>query len=250
MPSVRADVEFAARQLRRAPGFTAAALGCLALGIGATSAIFSVVNAVVLRPLPYRDSERLMRMYSEWPTWTGGGMWRFWISPPEFRALRRGNQAFETLDAWRPGGVNLAPTGQDPVRVNSTAVTGTLLQTLGVPPLRGRIFQEADDAEGVPGTTILSYGLWQGAFGGEDTVAGREVLLNGVKATVIRVMPRGFEFPPGDPEPAELWVPLQLSTADLSRWGNHALSLMGGRKQGVSEAQAAADLDRLELAYG
>ncbi|MEZ5351755.1 MAG: ABC transporter permease [Bryobacteraceae bacterium] len=250
MRNLGADLRFAIRQLRRAPVFTAAALTCLALGIGATSAIFSVVNAVVLRPLPYKDSQSLMRVYSEWPTWTGGGMWRFWISPPEFDALRRDNNAFETLDAWQPGGVNLSPSGRDPVRVNGASVTGTLFQTLGVAPLRGRTFTEADTQEGAPPTVVLSYGLWQGAFGGEPGALGRQVLLDGAKATVIGVMPRGFEFPPGDSEPAELWAPLAFSAADLSRWGNHRLSLLARRKPGVTPAQASTDLDRLEQAYG
>ena len=250
MAELRSDLRFAARQLRRSPGFTAAALTCLALGIGATSAIFSVVNAVVLRPLPYKDSAGLIRLYTEWPTWSGGGMWRFWVSPPEFRDLRRDNQVFETLDAWQPGGVNLSAAGQDPVRVNMAQVSGTLLPALGVAPVRGRLLEPADDAEGAPLTIVISYGLWQGAFGGEDKAVGREVLVNGNKATIAGVMPRGFEFPPGDAEPAELWAPLQLTSRDMERWGNHRLSLVGRLKPGMTAADASRDLDRLERGYG
>jgi putative ABC transport system permease protein len=250
MADLRSDLRFAARQLRRSPGFTAAAISCLALGIGATSAIFSVVNAVVLRPLSYKDSASLMRVYTEWPTWTGGGMWRFWVSPPEFRDLRRDNQVFQTLDAFQPGGVNLSPGGHEPVRVNIAQVSGTLLGTLGVAPLRGRLLEPADDAEGAPLAIVISYGLWQGAFGGEDSAVGKEVLVNGNKATIAGVMPRGFEFPPGDAEPAELWSPLQLTSRDLERWGNHRLSLMGRLKPGLTAAHASRDLDRLEREYG
>lgn len=250
MADIRNDLRFAVRQLRRSPEFTLAALVCLGLGIGATSAIFSVVNAVVLRPLPYKDSSSLMRLYTEWPTWPGGGMWRFWISPPEFRALGQDNRSFETLDAWQTGGANLSPSGRDPVRVNIAQVSGTLLGSLGVAPLRGRMIETADDREGAPLTVVLAYGLWQGAFGGEESVVGREVSLNGSKATVIGVMPRGFEFPPGESEPAELWAPLQLTSRDMERWANHRLSLIGRLKPGISLAQANQDLDRLEREWG
>jgi putative ABC transport system permease protein len=250
MADLKTDLRFAIRQLRRSPGFTAASLVCLALGIGATSAIFSVVNAVVLRPLPYTDSGQLIRLYTEWPTWTGGGMWRFWVSPPEFRDLRRDSRVFQTLDAWQPGGANLSSSGRDPVRVNTAQLSGTLLATLGVAPVRGRLLQPADDAEGAALTIVISYGLWQGAFGGEDAAVGREVLLNGNKATIIGVMPRGFEFPPGDAEPAEIWAPLQLTNRDMESWGNHRLSLVGRLKPGMSLTDATRDLDRLEQAYG
>lgn len=250
MADLRSDLRFAARQLRRSPGFTAAALACLALGIGATSAIFSVVNAVVLRPLPYRNSQDLVRLYTEWPTWSGGGMWRFWVSPPEFLDLRRDNQVFETLDAWQSVGVNLSPSGREPVRVNAALVSGALLPALGVASLRGRLLQPADDAEGAPMMVVISYGLWQGAFGGEESAVGREVVANGFKATVAGVMPRGFEFPPGETEPVELWAPLQLTARDMERWGNHRLSLIGRLKPGATAAQAARDLDRLEQEYG
>ncbi|MEZ5402055.1 MAG: ABC transporter permease [Bryobacteraceae bacterium] len=249
MASIGSAVRFALRQFRRNPGLTLAAIGCLALGIGAATAIFSVVNAVVLRPLPYRDAGQLVRLYTEWPQWTGGGMWRFWTSPPEFAALRHDNQVFETLDAWQAGGVNLSSVGRDPVRVNVAQVSGTLMGALGVEPLRGRAIQPADDKEGAPLTVVLSYGLWQGAFGGDDGAVGREVVVNGGKATVVGVMPRGFEFPPGETEPAELWGPLQLTARDMERFGNHRLSLIGRMKPGRTLAQASADLDRLEHVY-
>jgi putative ABC transport system permease protein len=203
--------------------------------------IFRVVNAVVLRPLPYLESGRLMRLYSEWPTWTGGGMWRFWISPPEFRDLRRDNQVFESLDAWQPGGANLSPAGRDPVRVNTTAVTGNLHGSLGVQPIRGRLLQPTDDVDGAPISIVISYGLWQGAFGGEDAAIGREVLLNGAKATVAGVMPRGFEFPPGESEPAEICTPLQLTSRDMERWGNHRRGIRGRRMKETDCVNCAPD---------
>ena len=244
------DLKFAWRQLRRSPGFTMAALICLGLGIGATSSIFSVVNAVVLRPLPYRDADRLVRLYTEWPKWPNGGMWRFWVSPPEFTALRRDNKVFDSLDAWQSTGVNLAPAGRDPVRVNATQLSGGLLRSLGVAPLKGRWIEPADDTEGAPITILLSYGLWQGAFGGENSAIGRQVQVNGRAAAIAGVMPKGFEFPPGEALPAEIWMPLQLTNADLQRWGNHRLSLVGRLKPDVAVSRANQDLDRLEREYG
>src|SRR5215475_5899016 len=112
------DISYAIRMLWRSKAFTAAALLCLALGIGATTAIFSVVNAVVLRPLPYRDPERLVRMYTEFPTFPNGGLRRFWVSAPEFLDLRRDLKSWETLDAWTVGGVNLGG-GHEPVRLTA-----------------------------------------------------------------------------------------------------------------------------------
>ena len=168
----------------------------------------------------------------------------------KFAAMQRDNHAFSTLDAWQEIALNLSPTGREPVRVNVAQVSGGLLKSLNVQPLRGRWIESNDDREGAPMTVVLSYGLWQGAFGGEEKAIGREVLINGVKANVIGIMPRGFEFPPGDPEPAELWTPLQLTARDMERWGNHRLSLIGRLKPGLGLAQANQDLDRLERQYG
>ncbi|MBL8209335.1 MAG: ABC transporter permease [Bryobacterales bacterium] len=250
MANLRHDLRYALRLLRRTPGLTITALACLGLGIGATSAIFSVVNAVVLRPLPFKDSQNLARLYSEWPTWPGGGMWRFWISPPEFEALRRDLQTVDKLDAWQTGGANLSPSGIEPVRVNIAQVTGTLMPTLGVAPIRGRVLEPADAVEGAPLTIVLSYGLWQGAFGGTDNAIGRNVVFNGVNATIVGVMPRSFQFPPGEATPAELWAPLQIATADRTRWASHRLSVVARLKPGASIAQLNQDLNRIENEYG
>ena len=163
----------ALRLLGRNLGWTFASVLCLALGIGATSAIFSVVNAVVLRPLPYREPHQLLRIYSEFPEFPNGGLRKFWISPPEFVGLRQDTKAFETVDAWQSGGANLAGAG-DPLRVNAAFVSGTLLPTLGVSPVRGRWLEPADDKEGAQLTAVIGYGLWQRAFGGDPNVVNKE----------------------------------------------------------------------------
>lgn len=240
------DIRFALRQLRRTPAFTAAVLLCLALGIGATTAIFSVVNAVVLRPLPYRQPQNLIRVYSEFPTLGAAGLRRFWISPPEFRDLRLYTQAFETIDAWQPSGANLAGAGAEPVRVNSAFVSSTLMASLGVAPLLGRWIDDRDCQPGAALQVVLGYNLWRGSFGGDPALLGKDILYNGRPATVAGIMPPGFQFPPGEREPAELWVALQLTPGDLQRWGNHRLSVVARTKPGVSHSQALQDLLRFQ----
>src|SRR5271169_5062048 len=160
------DLKYGFRMLLKNPGFTVAALVCLTLGIGATTAIFSIVNAVVLRPLPYAQSHRLIRVYSEFPNFPNGGLRRFWFSPPEYLDLRRDAKSWESFDGWVNGGINLA--GQtEPIRATASFVTGGLMESLGVAPMRGRAITPADDVFGAPRVADISYGLWQRAFGGD-----------------------------------------------------------------------------------
>lgn len=134
MTIVLKDIRFSLRMLGKSPGFAAAAVLCLALGIGATTAIYSVVHAVLLKPLAYRDPGRLFRLYTEFPTFPNGGLRRFWTSPPEYYELSHELQSWESLDAWVTSGMNLAGA-TDPIRVTSCLVTGGLFQRLGVPPI-------------------------------------------------------------------------------------------------------------------
>src|SRR5579864_6068986 len=131
------DLRYGVRILRSNPGFTIAAVLCLALGIGATTSIFSVVSAVLLKPLPFKNPEQLVRVYTEFPTFPKGGLRRFWTSPPEYDELKRETQSWEALEAWRDNGVNLAGAA-NPIRVTACFVTGGLLRTLGVSPSLGR----------------------------------------------------------------------------------------------------------------
>jgi putative ABC transport system permease protein len=149
------DVRYAIRMLLRTPGFAIASIVCLALGIGATTAIFSIVNAVLLRPLPYAQPDRLVRVYTEFPDGGVSSANRFWFSPPEFFDLRRDSTSFETLDGWVNGGANLTG-GVDPVRVTASFVSGGMLPTLGVSPLRGRLLTDRDDLPTAPVTAVMS----------------------------------------------------------------------------------------------
>src|SRR5947209_4986580 len=144
MNSLWLDLRHAVRMLIKNPGFAAAAVLCLTLGIGATTGIFSVVNAVLLRPLGYKQPERLVRIYTEFPTFPNGGLRRFWTSAPEFIDLRRDLKSWDSIDAWGITGANIAGSTQ-PARVTAAYVSGGLLNALGVSPSMGRVISPADD---------------------------------------------------------------------------------------------------------
>ncbi len=243
------DLRYGVRMLLQSPGFTAAAVVCLALGIGATTAIFSIVYAVLLKPLPYSQPDRLARIYTEFPMFPNGGLRRFWTSPPEFLDLRKYTHSWQTLDAWVTGGSNLAG-GNEPSRVTASFVSGGLLDALGVQPLRGRLLTPHDDENGAPLTAVISYGLWQRAFGGDATAVGKEVHLDGQKCSVVGIMPKGFEFPPGEVEKPELWTPLQLNPASPGGRGSHYLYLLGRLKPGVSLEQSRQEMAQLVDHWG
>ncbi|MFN7992489.1 MAG: ABC transporter permease [Bryobacteraceae bacterium] len=249
MRVLQQEIRYGIRLLLKNPVFTTAAIACLALGMGATTAIFSVVSAVVLRPLPYRESGRLVRLYSEFPNFPGGGLRRFWISPPEYLDLKRETNSWESLDGWVVGAANLAGAAE-PVRATAAYVTGNLMHSLGVSPALGRSITAQDDAPGAPLVAVISYGLWQRAYGGDPRIAGRDIHHDGTKCTVVGVMPKGFRFPPGEVDAPELWVPLQLDPANPGGRGSHYLSLLGRLKPGVSFRRAQEELSGLVRQWG
>ncbi len=232
------DIGYALRSLGRQPGFTAVTVLTLALGIGANTAVFSVVNGVLLRPLAYPQPERLEYITSQFPNL---GFTEFWISPPEFVEFRDWNQAFSSVGGYSVGAVNLDTS--PPSRPVSALVTAELMPTLGVPPIRGRWFEAADTVPNAPPVVILSFELWQRAYGGAEDILGRRIQINSAPETVVGVMPRGYDVHDGK---VELWRPLTLDPATFpSRRGNHFLYLIGRLKDGVSRQQANADIDRL-----
>jgi putative ABC transport system permease protein len=249
MESFWMDLRHSVRMLRKNPGFTIAAIVCLMLGIGATTAIFSVVNAVLLRPLPYKDPSRLVRIYTEFPNFPNGGLHRFWASPPEFLDLRRDLKSWQSIDAWVDAGANIAGRTQ-PARVAASFVSGGMLETLGVSPVRGRLIEPADDKPSAPQVADISYGVWQTVFGGDPGIVGRETQLNGRKCTIIGVMARGFQFPPGDTPAPEVWSALQIDPAKPGSRSSHFLYLLGRLKPGATQAQARGELKSYETAMG
>ncbi len=244
------DVRYAIRMLARNRGFTIAAVLCLMLGIGATTCIFSVVNAVLLRPLPYSHPEQLVRVYTEFPKFPNGGLHRFWTSAPEFLDLRRDTHSWASLDAYITSGANLAGETQ-PVRLTTAFVSGGLLGSLGVSPVVGRLISPAEDVPNNAATYAdISYGVWQTVFGHDPNITGRETMLNGRKCTILGVMPPGFEFPPGEVDPAQVWAPLQIDPASPGGRASHNYYLIGRLAPGVTPAQAQGELASLVQAYG
>jgi predicted permease len=237
-------IRFAVRQLIKNPGFALAAILCLGLGIGSTTAVFSIVNTVLLRPLPYSRPNELIRIYTEFPGFPNGGLRRFALSPPEYLDLKRLLKTCDSIDAWEIDGVNIS-TRNEPARVTAASVTGTLLNSLGVAPVIGRLLTPADDQPGVARVATVSFGLWQRMFGGDTAVIGRDIMLMGRKCTVVGVMPRGFQFPPGRADAPEVWTPMQIDPANPAERGSHGLSVMARLKAGVAKEQNQAELSGL-----
>jgi putative ABC transport system permease protein len=223
--------------LGKNPGFTAVAVLTLALGIGANSAIFSVVNAVLLRPLPFRQPDRLVRIYSEFPTMQ---LQKFWLSPPEFFDIQREAKSWEAIGAWAPGGQNIG-TNSEPLRVTSALITRSLIDTLGVQPERGRNFSEEEDRKGGPNVALISHGLWQRAFGGASDIIGKQILVDSESTTVIGVMPNSFAFPPGSNDQVDVLLPFQFDPANPGNRASHYLSVIGRLKPGVSIDQSRSE---------
>jgi predicted permease len=225
------DLRYAARALARTPGFTAAAVLALALGIGANTAIVSVVDSVLLRPLPYAEADRLTVILH-------GGTKP--VAPANYLDWRRQSTTFEAMgaaDFWTP---NL--TGGDrPEKLWALRMTADVLPLLGIPPLLGRFFRPEEDAIGRDRVAVLSYGLWQRSFSGEPQVIGRRITLDGESYEVIGVMPSGFRFAPFWATRAALWAPLALAERATSRAGN-SLRVFARLKPGVSLAAAQAEL--------
>ena len=227
------NLRYSLRTLTRSTGFTVSAVLCLALGIGATTAIFSIVNTVLLRPLPYRDSEKLVRLYTEFPSFGNRSLTRFWVSVPEYFRLKEGvSRSFEAFGAYYITGANLSGSGQQPIRVTVGYATASGLATLGVQPKLGRLFTEPEDRPGAPQTLVLSDSLWKKAFGGDPAVIGREIYADSAKCKIVGVMPPGFVFPPGETDPPQAWAPLQLDPASRA-FGGHFLSVFARLRPGV-----------------
>jgi predicted permease len=230
---LRQDLRYTARALRRTPGFAVTAVLVVALGVGANTAAFSLADQVLLRPLPFPNSARLVKL---WQTVPGYG--RLELSPANYADWKGMSRSFEKLGAYNSNAVNLVGQG-DPERLDRAAVDGDLLPALEVQPLVGRVFSAADDAHGARGTVVLSYGLWQRRFGADREILGRAVLLNSESYTVIGVMPPGFYFPNRD---VQLWTPLRLGAEDYVDRNDNYLEAAGRLRPGVTLAQASAEM--------
>ena len=247
MNAIVQDVIYAARLFRKNPGFLLASVITLALGIGGNTAIFSAVNAVILRALPFEDSDRLVRIWESNP---GRGWPTFSASAPNFLDWRSQVQSFDELAALDYATFNLTGSG-DPERITAASITANLLPALGVSPVRGRNFLDEEEQPGNSRVVILSHGLWQRRFGADPGLVGSTIQLNGESYAVVGVLPQSYGLALG----AELWVPLTFDPADRGRAerANHTLMVFGKLKPDVSLGAADAELkaiaSRLETDY-
>src|SRR4051812_19439624 len=233
---LRQDLSYTVRMLRRAPGFAITAMVIVALGIGATTAAYSVTDFVLLRPLPFPEPDRLVKMWERTP-----GYGHMELSAANYRDWKAGSTVFESLGLYHSAAGNLVSTGE-PLRIEGAAVSFDLFPTLGVQPLIGRSFTAADDRDGAAGTLLLSYRLWQTQFAGDPAVVGRQLLLDAESFTVIGVMPSTFRFPSAE---AQYWTPLRFNEQMYADRNDNWHYGVGRLRAGVTLVQAQAEMDVL-----
>jgi predicted permease len=235
--SLLQDLRFGVRTLRKSPAFTAIAILTLALGIGANTAVFSIVHAVLLKPLPFPDSDRLVQVWEKvsLPNYQND---QNNPSPGNFADWKTQSTAFEDMGAYRNRSFNLTGSGE-PLRVEGEQVSASLFSLLKVNATLGRIFTAEDDQPAGRHVVVIGNGLWKSRFASEATILGKSILLDGESYSVIGVMPKNFHFP--DPDD-QLWVPLALTPQDLANHGSHYLLVVARLKHRVPLAQAQAEL--------
>jgi putative ABC transport system permease protein len=233
------DLRYALRVLLKNPGFTLVAVLTLAVGIGANTAIFSVVNTVLLKPLPYPNPDNLVKV---WTHFTGIGLPndQNWFSPPEFRDVQQQNRSLSDLSVVSSGTYSLGVSG-NPQSLNGATVSPSFFSILGVNPLLGRTFSHDEAEQGHDRVIVLGYGLWQRVFGADPQIVGKDVAIDGRSCKVIGVMPKGFDYP----APSDLWTPQVFVPTDFApnNRGNHGFEVLARIKPGFSLAQARSDME-------
>jgi putative ABC transport system permease protein len=244
MEGVINDLRFGLRSLGKTRGVTAIAVVTLALGIGANTAIFSIISAALLRPLPFREPAQLVALYEK-----EAAPGNYPLSPPDFLDWKTQNRTFSDMALYGWSEAASLSGGGSPVHVNGARVEANFFNLLGVQPILGRGFAQGEDEPGKDQVVILSYAFWQTQFGGDRGILGKTVELNAKPRTVIGVMPAGYGFP----YRAQLWVPLTVDSKSLGRRGTHWANGIGRLKPGVTVEQGRADLlaisQRLEKQY-
>jgi predicted permease len=241
------DLRFAFRQLLKAPGFTLTAVLTLAFGIGTTTAIFSIVEGVLLRPLPFANPDRLVVLSDILAGADLGPNGEAGVTAPEIATYLRETSSFASLGGYQQTGYELSGSGA-PAQINAARLTASVFPTLGISPLLGRTFTQQED-DGHQQVAVISYGMWHGRFNGASNVLGQKILLDRKPYEIIGVMPRSFEFPlvPGQLNRSELWVPMSFTPGDLVGGGaaNWSFGMVGRLKPGITPAQAQQDAERV-----
>ena len=243
------DLKYALRTLAKTPGFTIIAVVTLALAIGANTAVLSLVNALLLRPLPYKAPEDLVLLWERFPP---QGLERIPVSAPEYLDYERQATSFEKIAAFNYAAYNLT-TGDVPERVSGAVVSPSLFPLLGVEPIRGRVFTKDEGAEGRDDVVVISARLWQRRFNGDPTIVGNKISLNGRPHTVIGIMPKQFDFPlpmfnlQGSrcASRADIWKPIAFKKQELEARYSRSYGVIARLRPGVSVAKAQAEIDSL-----
>src|ERR1700733_9923228 len=246
MQRLLSDLKFAFRQLSKSPGFTATAVLMLAFGIGATTAIFSIVEGVLLRPLPFPQSGRLVRISDILQGASPGGNGESGVTAPDILNYMRDTRSFESLGGFESSAYDLSGAGEA-TWIHGARMSAGVFPALGVQPLLGRFFTQQEDDQHQQ-VCLISYSLWQQRFHGDRSVLDRKILLDRKPYLIIGVMPRNFEFPlmPGHLNRSQLWVPVSFAEDELaggaSNWG---FDMVGRLKPGISPEQAQSDAERV-----
>ena len=235
------DIRFGLRLLFKSPTFTAVGVLTLGLGIGAITAIFSVVSAVLLRPLPFPQPDELVQVYTQFPNMKFDS---FWVSPPEYRDIALDARSYRSVMAYSVAGAAFVAKDR-PVRSPAAYTTASFAQTLGVAPAVGRYFRPEEDLPGDPHAVVISHRLFMSAFAGNPEIVGRRALVDASPATIVGVMPESFAYPQAD---TDLWIPLGLDPASIAR-GNHRLTVVGRLAPGVTLEQARGEIASLTAAW-
>src|SRR5215470_13879715 len=237
MESLLSDVRYAVRNLLRRPGFTIIAVFTLALGIGANTAIFSAINALLLKPLPFPELDRVVAVWDKLPS---RGVLHNEVTFANYLDLKAQNRSFEQLALYRWWSPNLTGV-EPPERIQGFLVTANFFDALGVKPILGRNFSGEENEPGKDSVAIISHSLWKRRFGGDPNIINKTVTLNSISRTVVGVMPEHFNYPKG----AEVYSPLAITAQLKSARSFHTFYVIGRLKPNVSIKQAQADIDTI-----
>ncbi|HKC63387.1 MAG TPA: ABC transporter permease, partial [Pyrinomonadaceae bacterium] len=242
MQTLLQDLRYGVRMLRKKPGFTIVAVITLALGIGANTAIFSVVDAVLLRPLPYPAPDQLVML---WSSMKAQGIPQSGSAMPDYREWRDQNRSFAGLGAFYYTDYNLGGEGFEPERAQGARVTANVFDVLGVKPAMGRVFLPEEEQYGRHHVVLLSHGLWQRRYGSDPNIVGRAINIGGDPFTVVGVMPEGMAFMDNQPA-VELWAPIAFAPGDnMDSRNNFFINIVGRLKPGVSVQEGQSEVSAI-----